>query len=334
MSAPGLAGVIDGAHLKLLSTGKHEVALPLPQFTGAQVPVCYTITSYGKPTAGAYRLRRRDDTNWVVVVQIDGQRDQEVELAWSAVVLIAAESLSPDETKSEPFLFETGCVQAGAKQIDDLAEQLWPASGKVTEFAKNIQQHVRDMQQQSRPKSLDALGILNSGANGICTANANLAAALLRSRGIPARTTAVVPPISARLEMHRIAEYYESGAWHAFDPSSLNAEIPVEPWHNIIMARTTIDDENAAMKPRMGAMVGCPYGQELELLDNTLTLWGQDFFWTEARPLLECKVDRPLLSAAAAAWQKFLKSGQLSPGQIQAAEAEDGEQLRAAFQLQ
>ena len=48
------------------------------------------------------------------------------------------------------------------------------------------------------------------------------------------RSVAVIPPISQRLEMHRIVEFAESGRWVPFDPSSLHPDIPTRPWHNII----------------------------------------------------------------------------------------------------
>jgi len=68
----------------------------------------------------------------------------------------------------------------------------------------------RDMEQKEQARSLDAVGILKSGQVGICTANANLACALLRVKQIPCRSIAAIPPISRRLEMHRIVEYVEA----------------------------------------------------------------------------------------------------------------------------
>jgi hypothetical protein len=160
---------------------------------------------------------------------------------------------------------------------------------------------------------------LDSGANWICTANANLAAALLRSKDIPARSLSVVPPLGQRLEMHRIVEYFEGGAWRSFAPSSVHRDIPMKPSQNMIMARTTMADEEMAMKPRMGTTLGCPYGQELELPDGGLTLWGQDFFWTMGKPLAEFEAIDQALDLATAARSQFLQTGKLSYGQSRAA---------------
>ena len=72
-----------------------------------------------------------------------------------------------------------------------------------------------------------------------------LAAALMRAKGIACRSVAVVPPIGQRLEMHRIAEYHDGERWVAFDPSSLQTDVPARPWQNVVMARTTPADERA-----------------------------------------------------------------------------------------
>jgi hypothetical protein len=116
-----------------------------------------------------------------------------------------------------------------------------------------------------------------------------------------------------------------------FDPSSLHTDIPIEPWQNIIMARTTIDDEKAAMKPRMGAMLGCPYGHELELMDRGVTLWGRDFFWTEAKPVAQFDVTESTIESAKEQWLGFLETGKMTLGQIAATAAKDADSLRNAL---
>jgi hypothetical protein len=210
---------------------------------------------------------------------------------------------------------------------------LWPKSDKAEAFAANIQRHIREMKRVQRPRTLDALGILKSGENSICTANANLAAALMRSKGLACRSIAVIPPTSQRLEMHRIVEWAEKDRWIPFDPSSLQTDIPARPWQNIIMARTTTQDEQVAMKPRMGAALGCPYGQEMELLTPGVILTGQAFFWTIAKPLAEFEATEEAARVAAKAWARYLETGALAPAQLKAGSAktatEFGELLKS-----
>ena len=316
MGDTGLVGAMGGVHVKVLKAGLHEILIPIPQLADTQIPISYAITTI-PPDAGAeFRLRTREGSNVVVSVQLNGGRDQEIQINWASIILIVRNAAVPNLSRSELYLRETPCVQSGARQVKKLAESLWPDNGRVDVYATNIQTFICNMKQNKRPRSLDALGILDSGANWICTANANLAAALLRAKNIPARSIAVIPPIGQVLEMHRIVEYFDGGQWVKFDPSSLQKDIPMKPWQNIIMARTTIADEAFAMKPRMGASRGCPYGQELEFLDGGITLWGKHFYWTISKPFAEFEVSDKTINLAGKEWDRFLVSGKLSHGQM------------------
>jgi len=327
----GLAGALGGARIKVLQAGTHGLLICMPQLADTQVPVCYSITTTPRQAGTGYRLCQREDSNVVVTVQLNGSRDQEIQIDWASIILIAHRPILPNPGRPEPYLQETSCVQSGARQVMKLADKLWPDSGKIDAYAANIQEFIRNMKQEKQPRSMDALGILESRGNWICTANANLAAALLRSKHIPARSIAVIPPLAQRLEMHRIVEYFDSGQWLKFDPSSLQKDIPMKPWQNIIMAKSTIADEDIAMKPRMGTSLGCPYGQELELLDGGITLWGKDFFWTIGKALAEFEASDEAVDLAKREWNRFLESGKLSHGQIRAASATNAAGLLEAL---
>ena len=326
MEQSGLAGAMGGAHVRVVAAASQEVLLPIPQLADGQVPLCFFIRSTPPEAATEFRLCRVDDGNVCVRVRLAGKR-QDVRIAWSSVVMLAPQSVTPNRTPVDPYRKATACVQSGADQIDKLARELWPKSGKASEFAANIQRHVQGMKGTAQPRSLDALGILKSGQNGICTANANLAAALMRSKGIACRSVAVIPPISRRLEMHRIAEFAEDGRWIPFDPSSVSRDIPARPWQNIIMAKTTIKDEETAMKPRMSVMIGCPYGQEIEMLTPAVTLFGEDMLWTEARPLAEFAPTDEINRLAAEAWNQYLETGTLTEGQRKSCGAKTAKEL-------
>ena len=326
MEKSGLAGAMGGAHVQVVSTDPQEILLPIPQLADGQIPVCYFIRSTPPEAAVEFRLGKGDDGNVAVRVRLAGKR-QHVRIAWSSVVLLAPKSVTPNRTPVDPYRKATGCVQSEADQIGKLAKKLWPKSGKASEFAGNIQRHIQGMKGAAQPRSLDAVGILESGRNGICTANANLAAALMRSKGIACRSVAVIPPISQRLEMHRIAEFAEGGRWIRFDPSSLSPDIPTKPWQNIIMAKTTIKDEEKAMKPRMSVMIGCPYGQEIEMLTPGVALFGEDMFWTEAKPLAPFVPTDETTRLAAQAWARYLETGMLTEGQRKSDGAKTAKEL-------
>jgi len=331
MKGSGLAGALGGARVKVLKAGTHEVLIPIPQLADAQIPISFSITTTPREAGAGYRFCRREDSIVVVNVQLNGSRDQEIKIDWASIILIAHKPVSPNLSPLEPYLQKTPCVQSDAAQVTKLADKLWPDSGKIEAYAANVQEHIRNMKQEKQPRSMDALGILESGGNWICTANANLAAALLRSKRIPARTVVVIPPVGQRLEMHRIVEYFDNDQWLKFDPSSLHKDIPMKPWQNIIMAKTTRADEDIAMKPRMGTSLGCPYGQELELLDDGITLWGNDFFWTIGKSLAEFEVSDEVIDLATKEWNRFLESGKLSPAQVKAATATSAPALLEAL---
>jgi hypothetical protein len=328
MTKPGLVGALGGVRVKLLKSGSHEVFLPLPQMVDGQVPICYYIRNSSQKTAVVFRIQRREDLNDIVSVQLTGERNQEVQLEWSSVILVAETAASSTDADLDEYRSATACVQADSPKIKQLAEKLWPENGRVEDYAQSIQRHIQGMKRVKQPGSLDALGILDSGMNGICTANANLALALMRAKGISSRSMAVIPPTSQKLEMHRIVEYRGDDQWHYFDPSSLHADIPMKPWQTLIMAKTSLVDENLAMKPRIGTMVGCPYGQEVELVSRGITLLGQDFFWTTAKPLREFAPDYEVITLASELWKQYLNNGQLSDGQVSACTATNLAELR------
>jgi hypothetical protein len=330
MKQGGLAGVQGGVRLRV-GLAKQKISLVMPQLADGQVPICYLIRCDPPDAATEFRLRSRDDENVVVGVSLRGG-NREVKLQWEAVVLVGAENVTPSVAAPEPYRVATACVQSDSEAITKLAEELWPASGTMADFGANIQRHVRLMKRKERPTSFDALGILKSGENSICTANANLTAALLRAKGIACRSLAVVPPISQRLEMHRVIQYFENDRWQTFDPSSVQPDIPAKPWHNIIMASTTMNDEEVSMKLRMATPPGCPYGQEIEMLTNGVTLMPvQDFYWSIAKPLAEFEPSEEAIRAAVESWKRFLETGALTDGQVKAASAKSAAELVEAL---
>jgi hypothetical protein len=334
MKSSGLAGAAGGAHVKLLNAGKHELLLPVPQMADGQVPILYSIRTAPLEVGKEYRLRQREGSNVVVSVQLEGKADQVVQINWSAVILMAGRSVSSNLTNPESFLSPTACVQSGGKEVKALADRLWPSNGTVSGYAASVQGFIQGMKQQTQPRSMDATAILGSGANWICTANANLAAALLRAKSIPARSLATIPTIGRRLEMHRIVEYADRGQWQQFDPSAVQPDIPMKPWQNIIMATTTLGDEDYGMKPRMGSALGCPYGQELEFLDGGMAFWGQDFFWTLGVGLAEFDPGEEATNLARTSWSRFLATGRLTASPIRAASATSAAALIEALRTQ
>ena len=317
MGGNGLAGAMGGARVNVTEDAPREILLSIPQLTDGQVPLAFFIASNPSDAVTEYRIWSRSAGNMVVLVTLEGKR-QEVQITWSSVVLMTPWNITPETAPFEPYRAATPCVQSTSERIVKLADTLWPASGRPDEFAANIRGHVERMARKSDPKSLDALGILASGDNTICTANSNVAAALMRAKGIACRSLAVIPLVSRQYEMHRVSEFADGDRWARFDPSSLHRDIPAKPWQNIVMSKSTIDDERRSMRPRNGVMLGCPYGQSIELPLSGVVLTGRDFFWTIGKPLAEFEATEESARLAAEAWKRFLETGALTQGQIDA----------------
>lgn len=314
-----------------MTAEQQQVSLVMPQLAAGQVPISYDISADPADAVTEFRLHSRDDENVVVNVRLAGA-GREVKLNWSAVVLVGAKNVTPKVAAPDAYRAATPCAQSEDATITKLAEELWPDSGKAVDFGVNIQRHIRLMKRNTRPFSFDAVGVLQSGENSICTANANLAAALMRAKGIACRSLAVIPPISRRLEMHRIVEFFENDQWQGFDPSSVQTDIPAKPWQNIIVASTTAHDEEVSMKLRMASPPGCPYGQEIELLTNGVMLMPvPDFFWSIAKPLAEFEPSEEAIRAAVESWKRYLETGALTAGQVKGASAKSAAELAEAL---
>jgi transglutaminase-like putative cysteine protease len=327
----GLVAVLGGAAVRLTGRRPAVVQLPLPQDFGGQVPLAFATVADPPEAVQSFHVHAEGSSGAVVTATLQGRSGLDVRLQWAAVVLVAERKAAAEAAAAAPWLAASACAQAEHEDVRALADRLAPAAAPPAALARAVQQFVRELQPRHPPKSLDALGLLASGQNGICTANANLAAAVLRSRGVPARSLAVVPPIGVRLEMHRTVEWHEDGAWHRFDPSSLHEAVPMRATDGIVMAVTSIADEERGGRLRMSASLGCPYAQQIEIVGGPAILFGAEMFWTQALPLLAVAAEDQELAAARACWRGFLGSGRLDPRAWAAAQAGDRARFRAAL---
>ncbi len=94
--------------------------------------------------------------------------------------------------------------------------------------------------------ALDARAGLEFG--GSCTNRANLAAALLRARGIPARTLAHLPTWYPKFYEHWLVEYWHPGAGWVWLESTL-AQFRPDPWTMAVLNVANPDDEDKAFEP-------------------------------------------------------------------------------------
>lgn len=318
----GLCGVLGGAVVRLGGkageAAEATVQLPLPQLLAGQVPLRFTLATEPADALRELTIRHRDGADAVLHATVHGARGTEVRFTWAGVVLLA-ERADAAGSEAEAFLAATPCAEADEAAIQRLAGELAPGQASPAILAKAMQPWIAARPRQQRPMTLDAKALLTSGNHGICTMHANFAAAVLRSRRVPTRQLAVVPTNGMRLEMHRIVAFAEDGRWQRFDPSGVHADVPMRTCDSVVVACTSIEDERLGGKLRIGAPLGCPYGQELEIVRGQAFPFGPEFFWTQARPLCAFAVDEASLDSARVAWQRFLTSGQVDPAAERAA---------------
>lgn len=327
----GLCGVHCRATVRLSGKAEAVIQLPLPQLLAGQVPIAFTFAS--EPPTALRQLAIVHDEHGGSALQatVQGKGGDELRFAWSAVVLLAERPEPATAAMQKEFVAATACAEAEHADVVAFAKDLASADATPTTLAKALQAWIARQSPKQPPQQLDALSLLQNGNHGICTVNANFAAAVLRQRGVPTRSLAVVPTNGMRLEMHRIVAWAADGLWHRFDPSGVHAAVPLRTCDSVVVACTSIADEQRAAKPRMSAPIGCPWGQEMEIVRGPAFAFGAEFFTTQAKPLAAFAVDDSALAAARAAWQRFLANGALDATAERAALARDVTTFAAAW---
>ncbi len=324
----GLCGYLGGATIRLGSTAEAVVQVPLPQELAGQVPLTFTCVVEPATVWRSAAIVREAGQGAALQLVLRAPRSvgmlfgrgPEVKLSWAGVVLLAERPETAAADAAAGFLAATPCAQAEHADLVASSKAVAPSDASVAELAARLQAWIAARRPLGRPRTLDALSLLAAGNHGICTVNANFAAAVLRQRGVPAQLLAVVPTNGMRLEMHRIVAWHEAGRWQRFDPSGVHADVPMRTSQSLVVACTSIADEQRAGTPRVAAPVGCPWGQELEVVRGAAVPFGPEFFWTQAKPLLAFAAADDQLAAARAAWRRFLADGRpASPAQRAAA---------------
>jgi hypothetical protein len=168
--------------------------------------------------------------------------------------------------QSREWRQSTACVQSSAAAIRAIERKLTTSNDSTESYARKVFKYVRDDHGKGAPfKALDALAALECG--GSCTNKANLAAALLRAHGIPARTVSHMPTwCSEKLYEHWLTEYWQADVgWVALDPA-LGRWDP-DRRTRVVLSVANPSDENLAFNPlhERFVMPGAPYLSVVEL---------------------------------------------------------------------
>jgi transglutaminase-like putative cysteine protease len=269
LDGPGV--VRARAQAAVATRGKADVGVltfPIPGTYRDQVPLTFDVKVEPPGALKSYRwVRRPDGRNWLCEVTVAPKQDG-AQVRWEALVLVdrgkndplprAAQPEAPEETA--PWTRSTACVQSDDPAVRAKAEELAKGTAGVEPYARRVIEFTAHHQGKGGVPfdALDARKGLDCG--GSCTSRANLAAALLRARGIPARTVAHLPTWSGPLYEHWLVEYWHPGAGWVWLESSLGQFRPL-PCTLVVLGVANPEDEDRAFDPLQTRQVmpGAPY---------------------------------------------------------------------------
>jgi Transglutaminase-like superfamily len=269
LDGPGV--VRARAQAAVATLGKDDVGVltfPIPGTYRDQVPLTFDVQVEPPGALKSYRwVRRPDGRNWLCEVTVAPTPEGAL-VRWEALVLVgrgkddplprAAQPESPEE--AAPWTRSTACVQSDDPAIRDKAKELAKGIEGVEPYARRVIELTAHHQGKNGVPfdALDARKGLDCG--GSCTSRANLAAALLRARGIPARTVAHLPTWSGPLYEHWLVEYWHPGAGWVWLESSLGQFRPL-PCTLVVLGVANPEDEDRAFDPLQTRQVmpGAPH---------------------------------------------------------------------------
>lgn len=257
------------------------ITFPIPGPYRGQVPMSFNLQAKPKEALLGYEIKRREDgINWIAEVKVQPPPKGAI-LSWESLVLIRGEEKrvlpqhaieTPPDTL--PWLRSTKCVQSDDKEIKTKAQQLSKNVTSVESYVRKVLQFTSTNRGTGKPfDSLDAKTAMGSG--GSCTSKANLAAALLRANGIPARTVSHLPTwMRSYFFEHWLVEYWHPGiGWVWIEPTLDKTQ----PSSNelVVLAISSRDDEDKCddpihlryLMPGGAYLAGCELSEELEIAE-------------------------------------------------------------------
>jgi len=253
-----------------------RVWVPLPLCFEDQVPLGLRIQVEPAERLEGYTLRERLPGDWMAELRLaklpagrwaDITCEVPVLLRAHDYTSVPAEIPYPDAdalpAEVRPWLAATRCVQADDPAIRERARQLREAAPDLLAFARAAVQVPGEAPAGTMPPALDAVAALS--AQGSCTSNANLVAALMRAAGISARVLAGYPTWSPPLQTHYVVEFWAGEQGWVWAESSLGV-VPCPSPYQVQVAIVYPEDEDRSFRDFGGeephvraAMDGVPW---------------------------------------------------------------------------
>lgn len=254
LDGPGVMRTRINVWVKPGEAKRGKISFPVPMISENQVPLAFKFDTEPKDVVRGFRfIKRPDGMNWLCEADVEpGAGDTRV--SWESLVLVrdrvkpklkrAAKPEVPEAAR--PWLQRTACVQTDDPAIVAKAAELAKDDPDVETFVRRAIQFSCDNRGTGSPfNRLDAAYAMKCG--GSCTSRANLAAALMRVRGIPARTVAHLPTwaYGEPLFTHWLVEYWHPGAgWVPVESTWAEFEPPTSSY--TVLAISSPEDEDGA----------------------------------------------------------------------------------------
>lgn len=253
------------------------VTFPVPGTYRDQVPLTFDLHVEPPSALIDYRIIKRDDgLNWLCQVNIKSP-GKGVIIKWESLVLVSGrkEPTLPKVQPSAPkevaqWTHSTACVQSADPTILAKSEELAKGTDDVESYVRKVIAFTSKNKGKAGEKfdALDAKRALLCG--GSCTSRANLAAALLRAHGIPARTVSHLPAwYTGPLFEHWLVEYWHpTVGWVWIEPTLNGFQPPANDL--IVLAVSSPADEDKAFDPvhLRCIMPGAPYLSGFEISEQ------------------------------------------------------------------
>lgn len=271
LEGPGVLLASAATHVRPGETGKSgRVTFPIPGTYRSQIPLTFDIEVDPPEAFLGFRWKQREDgINWLCEINVQPPEDG-AEVRWRSHVLVSdfeKRDLPATEAPEVPegteqWLRSTACVQCDDPAIQEKAEELAASTKDLEAYVKKVVQFT--VHNPGKPGvAFDALDARKGlDCRGSCTSRANLAAALLRCRGIPARTLAHLPAWwKGPLYEHWLVEYWHPGAGWVWAESS-TTQIQPPDWQIVVLNVANPEDEDRSFDTEIshsGVMLGAPY---------------------------------------------------------------------------
>jgi hypothetical protein len=294
-AAPGAAGpglfLAEGRYAGVCSRDGESlrVWIPVPILWREQVPLTFRAWTEPEGLVASVKFFRRPHGFHFAELLLSGLKgNTRFSLSWESYVLalphetraipagirVPVENVPPDVS---PWLNASWCCDTNDPEIRKVAEDLMKggpaADALVPALIERLGAILRA--EKGRVSNLTASEAMTKA--GSCTSNANLAAALFRAVGIPARVIAGYPTWSGPLQTHYVVEYWLPGAgWRLMESSLCRDDRPGAEQIEVAMV-LPVDEAMGKAGMRPGAAGGVPFLSLTEypdpLKDGAITVW-------------------------------------------------------------